>query len=75
MSSTSPPTIRVRANGPLVIEGECRVVDAQGKSFVLPTNKPQVALCRCGKSANKPFCDGAHMREGFLAVESAPRET
>lgn len=49
-----------------------RVVDHAGREFPLPTHKPAVALCRCGHSATKPFCDGAHVREGFRAAETAP---
>ena len=60
-------TITVRDNGPYVVRGEFTVVDAEGKAF---EKKDVVALCRCGHSATKPFCDGAHQREGF---SSAPR--
>ena len=65
-------TIRVRDNGPLLIEGPITVVDAEGKSFVLPANKPAIALCRCGASANKPFCDGSHKTCNFTSAERAP---
>lgn len=66
--------IRCRLNGPLVIEGTAEVVDHQGRPFALPTDKPAVALCRCGASANKPFCDGAHREAGFMAGNLAPSE-
>ena len=36
-----------------------------------PTGKPNVALCRCGGSTTKPFCDGTHSRRGFAAAERA----
>lgn len=64
--------VRCRPNGPLVIEGPVKVVDQHGNAF--PTNpaKPLVALCRCGHSANKPFCDGSHNKVGFQAAELAP---
>ena len=65
-------TIRIRPNGPLVIEGEVKIVDQHGNAFPLPANKPLIALCRCGQSANKPFCDGTHKQCGFQAVEIAP---
>jgi CDGSH-type Zn-finger protein len=64
--------IRCRPNGPLVIEGPFTLVDHLGNEFTLPTNKPAVALCRCGQSKNKPFCDGAHKTCGFFAEELAP---
>jgi CDGSH-type Zn-finger protein len=68
----TPVTIRVRPSGPLVIEGEVTVVDQHGNAFPLNRDKPLVALCRCGHSANKPFCDGSHKTCGFQALEIAP---
>ena len=65
-------TIRVRDNGPLLVEGTFNLVDADGNAFALDPNKPAFALCRCGHSENKPFCDGAHKQCGF---ESAERST
>ena len=65
-------TIRVRDNGPLLIEGPITVMDAEGKSFAIPANKPAIALCRCGASANKPFCDGSHKTCNFTSAERAP---
>ena len=65
-------TIRVRDNGPLVVEGPLTVVDATGNQFVIPAGKPATALCRCGQSANKPFCDGSHKTCNFMAAERAP---
>lgn len=55
-------TINVRANGPLIIRGEIRLESADGK---LLAEDKELFLCRCGKSANKPFCDGAHKSCGF----------
>ncbi|MCR4411691.1 MAG: CDGSH iron-sulfur domain-containing protein [Thermoguttaceae bacterium] len=63
--------IRVRANGPYLVEGPVRVVDAQGNAFAFNPEKP-VALCRCGQSSKKPFCDGAHRTCDFAAAELAP---
>lgn len=63
--------LRLRDDGPLVIEGPFRLVDAEGNAFTLPTDKPAVALCRCGQSASKPFCDGSHKSCGFEASERA----
>ncbi len=64
-----PVIIRLRDDGPLVIHGPVRVIDAEGREFTLPTEKPLLALCRCGQSAHKPFCDGAHKTCGFQARE------
>jgi CDGSH-type Zn-finger protein len=63
--------ITVRENGPYLIRGPIRLVDADGAEFDLPADKPAVALCRCGGSTNKPFCDGTHSRTGFAAAERA----
>jgi CDGSH-type Zn-finger protein len=64
-------SIRVRDDGPLVIEGPVRIVDAAGNEFTLPTGKPAVALCRCGQSKTKPFCDASHKACNFTAHERA----
>jgi len=68
----SQTTIRVRDHGPLLVEGPITVIDAAGNSFPIPTNKPAIALCRCGQSKNKPFCDGSHKDCSFMAAERAP---
>lgn len=53
-------------NGPLLIEGAVQIVDAQGQPIPAAfPEKPKVALCRCGASGKKPFCDGAHSKIGF----------
>jgi len=56
--------ITVRNNGSLAVEGDFEIVDAEGKPFGL-AGRTKVSLCRCGQSANKPFCDGSHARTGF----------
>lgn len=69
--------ITVRPNGPYLVEdpeGLIELVDANGKPYELPVGKPAIALCRCGASVNKPFCDGAHSRIGFQAAEAAVRK-
>ena len=61
----SPPaknTIRIEADGPLYLHGRVRIDGADGQPVVRDT---RVALCRCGKSALKPFCDGSHKKAGF----------
>ena len=66
-----PIVIRLRENGPLVITGAIKVVDHQGNEFPLPTGKDTIALCRCGQSKTKPFCDGSHRQCGFQGAELA----
>jgi CDGSH-type Zn-finger protein len=58
--------ISIRPNGPYLVEGDVEVTDAQGNKVDTST-RPKVALCRCGSSATKPFCDGAHNKVGFQA--------
>ncbi len=61
-------TVRVRENGPLAVEAELQI---RGE----PQATPRATLCRCGQSANKPFCDGAHAKAGFAATgEPASKE-
>ena len=60
----SAVTIRIRDNGPILVEGPVTVIDSEGQAFEVKPDKP-VALCRCGASVNKPFCDGAHRTCGF----------
>lgn len=56
-------TLKAMPNGPLIAEGVFSVQNAEGAE--LSEGKTRVALCRCGLSANKPFCDGAHTPGGF----------
>ena len=60
--------IKAMENGPLLISGQATVTDADGN--VSETQGSMVALCRCGQSANKPFCDGSHAKESFVASET-----
>lgn len=60
-------TIQIRDNGPLIVRGGAVMRDAAGNQFEV---QDDIALCRCGHSATKPFCDKAHRSAGF---ESAPR--
>ena len=64
-------TIRCRESGPFVIQGPVRIVDHLGNEFAVPPGKDSVALCRCGHSKTKPFCDGSHRNSGFEAKEWA----
>lgn len=58
--------ITILENGPYLLEtgGRC-LFRLEGREVAI--EKPQVALCRCGGSANKPFCDGTHSKKGFAA--------
>jgi CDGSH-type Zn-finger protein len=56
--------ITATPNGPYLVEGPIQVVDSRGQAHDV-SQRPRVALCRCGHSANKPFCDGTHGRIGF----------
>ena len=57
--------IEVLTNGPLLITGPIIMKDAAGGD--IPVSKETIALCRCGHSAIKPFCDGGHKKHGFQA--------
>jgi CDGSH-type Zn-finger protein len=65
-------TIRVRPNGPFLVEGPVTIIDSNGNVFPVNPDKPAVALCRCGQSTRRPFCDGTHNRCGFESAELAP---
>ena len=59
--------IRVKNNGSLKVEGDFTIIDAEGKEYDL-NGRTAVSLCRCGHSANTPFCDSAHRVAGFDSV-------
>jgi len=63
--------IRMRPNGPFVVEGPFELTDSAGNTFNIPADKPAIALCRCGESARRPFCDGSHKSCGFDSDERA----
>ncbi|MBF0121806.1 MAG: CDGSH iron-sulfur domain-containing protein [Candidatus Omnitrophica bacterium] len=56
-------TIQLLKNGPLLVTGVIELKDAQGNS--IQTKDKTIALCRCGGSSKKPFCDGAHVKANF----------
>lgn len=59
-------------NGLIRVEGEFVLLDSAENA--LPSDEPgRAALCRCGGSGNKPFCDGTHQREGFQSEIQLPR--
>jgi CDGSH-type Zn-finger protein len=57
-------------DGPLILRGRFVITAQDGQPF--PADRRTVALCRCGRSASKPFCDGSHARTGFRARDRAP---
>jgi CDGSH-type Zn-finger protein len=60
----------VRQNGSYKVEGDdVKLVDWNGNEYQIP--KRPFALCRCGGSTTKPFCDGKHSERGFQAAEAA----
>jgi CDGSH-type Zn-finger protein len=64
----SEVSIKVSNNGPYIVTGHVSVRDADGGTY---TVKQTFALCRCGGSSTKPFCDGTHAKNGFQASERA----
>jgi len=70
MGDSSPATtITPYPDGPYLIRGEFAVTDSEGNE--VPLERRTIALCRCGKSRIRPFCDGTHKLIGFKAP-SAP---
>jgi CDGSH-type Zn-finger protein len=66
-----PVKITIRPNGPYLVEGDVELVDVNGSKIDTSSRGPRIALCRCGGSVSKPFCDGTHSRIGFQAAEAA----
>lgn len=65
-------TIEIIKNGPYIVKGETQLKDSEGNTY--PVEK-RMALCRCGASTEKPFCDGTHSKVGFQAAEQAVPES
>ncbi|MCF8367954.1 MAG: CDGSH iron-sulfur domain-containing protein [Bacteroidales bacterium] len=61
-NETSTTRITITDNGPVLVNGQFQVHDANGKPI---ETAETIALCRCGASGNKPFCDGTHHQTGF----------
>ena len=70
-------TIEVLNNGPLWVEPAdgIKLLDHQGNPIPIPAGRKGVALCRCGGSVNKPFCDGTHSKVGFKGAMQAVEES
>lgn len=68
--------ITLKKNGPYIVTGDLGqldLTDADGNKYDI-SGKTAVALCRCGASVNKPFCDGQHSKIGFQAAEAAVKQ-
>ena len=64
-------TVTVYEDGPLIVRGRFTIAAQDGEP--IPAGRRTVALCRCGRSALKPFCDGSHERTGFRAPGGAQK--
>ena len=69
---TNEQKISVLNGGPYRVEGGVPLLDHEGTAIEAP---PAYSLCRCGGSANKPFCDGTHKRNNFNGQEFASKDT
>ncbi len=56
-------TMSLKDDGPILVTGEFKIMLANGQE--IPVEGNTVALCRCGASSKKPFCDGSHKQIGF----------
>jgi 3-phenylpropionate/trans-cinnamate dioxygenase ferredoxin subunit len=65
-------TIEIIENGPYIVTGQVELKDDDGNVYPV---KQRSALCRCGASTTKPFCDGTHSKIGFQAAERAVPES
>jgi CDGSH-type Zn-finger protein len=72
VTMTEKAKITVLHNGPYLVKGPVLLLDAEGNEF--RAERGTVALCRCGGSMTKPFCDGTHSKIGFRAAQRAVRE-
>lgn len=64
-------TVTPYRDGPLIVRGDFRLLDQDGAE--IDPGRRTIALCRCGKSGIKPFCDGTHKRSGFSAPSAPSR--
>ncbi|MBB3082210.1 CDGSH iron-sulfur domain-containing protein [Geodermatophilus sabuli] len=71
LAGSTGATITPYRDGPLIVRGDFRLVDQDGGE--IDPGRDTVALCRCGKSGIKPFCDGTHKRSGFTAPSAPAR--
>jgi len=71
MAEEETPRITVYPDGPLLVRGPVDLRGVDGEE--IPVDRPVIALCRCGKSRIRPFCDGTHKQAGFKADGAAER--
>lgn len=69
MNPKDKPSIKAFVDGPLVVNGLEKCANKNGPV----ETKAKMVLCRCGQSANKPFCDGTHSKIGFTSAKESPR--
>lgn len=60
--NTGRTVVEVTKNGPVLVKADCEITHSDGRTEV---KEKMIALCRCGASSNKPFCDGSHRKVGF----------
>ncbi len=65
-------TIKARESGPYLVTGTVTLTDCDGQPYTITGEN--IALCRCGGSQTKPFCDGSHRFNGFTATERASQQ-
>ncbi|MDA1163044.1 MAG: CDGSH iron-sulfur domain-containing protein [Planctomycetota bacterium] len=65
----SDVTIRCRENGPLIVTGNVTLTDHEGNPYDT-SDRENIALCRCGATRKRPFCDGTHRETGWLAADT-----
>lgn len=68
----SDVTIVACPDGPLLVRGPVKIVDSEGEP--IDQRRRTIALCRCGVSTIKPYCDGSHKLSGFRTDPPAPTE-
>ncbi|WP_427871146.1 CDGSH iron-sulfur domain-containing protein [Leucobacter luti] len=66
------PSITPCPDGPLLVRGRIEILTPEGKP--VPRRRRTVALCRCGLSTIKPYCDGTHKAAGFRTDDEEPDE-
>jgi CDGSH-type Zn-finger protein len=69
----APTKVTPYRNGPYLVRGPFTMVDQEGNEIEI--TRRVVALCRCGRSRNRPFCDGTHKAIGFRAESGLPSTT